>query len=114
MICKCGKRVEPAYEQIGKCENCFADACGGGTDAYKNEEKPVTVYGKEALSLPISGLEISSRTINRLASRGIIYIRDLVIKTEVELTNIPHFGEMALYEVKKQLEVFGLALKQQE
>jgi DNA-directed RNA polymerase alpha subunit len=114
MLCNCGKLVEPAYEQNGKCENCFVDACDGGADVYKDEENPVAVYGEEALMLPISGLEISARTINRLASRGIIYIRDLVIKTEVELTNIPHFGDMALYEVKKQLQIFGLALKQQE
>ena len=24
MICKCGAKVEPAYEFTGRCENCYA------------------------------------------------------------------------------------------
>lgn len=24
-ICKCGKKIEPAYRDVGACEDCFAE-----------------------------------------------------------------------------------------
>ena len=68
---------------------------------------------EEALALPISNLELSIRTENHLSNKGIIFIKDLVVKTEEELRNMPNFGDMGLAEIKRQLADFGLALKKE-
>ena len=118
MLCKkCGKLVEPSYEQIGECENCFAEiqayTCGNKTGGYEDRPKPDAISEEEALALPVSDLELSDITTNRLSNMDIIYTRDLVKKTEVELRNIRSFGDKTLNKIKKQLQIFGLALKQQ-
>ncbi len=114
MLCKkCGGPVEPQYEQIGKCENCFADACDNFTNIYEDKVNLDPVSEEEALALPISNLELSIRTENHLSNKGIIFIKDLVVKTEEELRNMPNFGDMGLAEIKRQLADFGLALKKE-
>lgn len=115
MLCKkCGGLVEPQYEQIGECENCFADVCGNLDNTYKNEAKLDHLSGEEALALPISDLELSVKTENRLSDMGFVFIKDLVIKTEEEIRRIPNFGDMTLTEIKRQLQIFGLALKNEQ
>lgn len=115
MLCKkCGKLVEPQYEQIGECENCFAEACDNFTNIYANKVNLEPITEEIALELPISDLEISIRTENRLSDRGIIFIKDLVLKTEEELRRIPNLGDMGIVEIKERLQIFGLALKKEE
>ena len=120
MLCECGKPIEPAYEQTGKCEDCYADIYAGSNNKdYKkwlepdNEPKPgAAVSEEDALALPVSDLELSDIITNRLSEVGIIYARDLVKKTEAELIDMRNFGKKTLSEIKKHLQRFGLKLKQ--
>ena len=112
MLCKkCGKLVEPQYEVTGKCENCFAEVCDNLANVYEDKVNLEPVTEEQALALPIADLELSTKTENHLSDRGIIFMKDLVIKTEEELRSIPNFGNMAIAEIKRQLQIFGLALK---
>ena len=58
----------------------------------------------------ISSLGISTRAINSLINSGILYVGDLIGKTEMGLLRIPEFGRKSLNEVKAALSGLGLQL----
>jgi DNA-directed RNA polymerase alpha subunit len=111
MHCECGKLVEPQFETIGKCEDCFADVCGHTTSAYEDRPKSGVISVEEALSLPISSLELGIKTTNCLSKIGIDFVRDLVKKTESELKNVRNLGNSSLSKIKNRLQTFALTLK---
>ena len=51
----------------------------------------------------VEELELSVRSINCLKNDNIIYIGDLVQKTEPEMLRTPNFGRKSLNEIKKYL-----------
>jgi hypothetical protein len=53
-------------------------------------------------------LELSVRSSNCLRNDGIIYIGELVQKTEEEMLRTPNFGRRSLNEIKETLSQFGL------
>ncbi|MCH6590622.1 MAG: DNA-directed RNA polymerase subunit alpha, partial [Proteobacteria bacterium] len=55
-------------------------------------------------------LELSVRSANCLKNDNIIYIGDLVQKTEVDMLRTPNFGRKSLYEIKEMLTQMGLHL----
>ncbi len=59
----------------------------------------------------IDELELSVRTRNAIQNANIVYIGELVQKTEVELLKTKNFGRRSLNEIKEVLEdMFGLSL----
>jgi hypothetical protein len=58
----------------------------------------------------VSDLMLSVRTLNGLRNACVIYVGDLVQKTEAELLRTRHFGRVSLAEVKKYLTERGLRL----
>ena len=52
-----------------------------------------------------------SRTVNSLENDGIVYVGDLVEKTEDEIMRIPNFGRPALKAIKDVLAQLGLRLR---
>jgi DNA-directed RNA polymerase subunit alpha len=58
----------------------------------------------------VDELEFSVRTANCLKNEGIIYIGDLVQRTEGDMLRIPHFGRKPLNAVKEVLAQIGLHL----
>lgn len=56
----------------------------------------------------VDDLELSVRSHNCLKNDNIIYIGDLVIKTEVEMLRTPNFGRKSLNEIKEVLAIMGL------
>ena len=56
----------------------------------------------------IEELELSVRSINCLKNDNIIYIGDLVQKTEAEMLRIPNFGRKSLIELREILESGGI------
>ena len=58
----------------------------------------------------IEELELSVRSINCLKNDNIIYIGDLVQKTEAEMLRIPNFGKKSLNEIKEVLSTMSLYL----
>ena len=56
----------------------------------------------------VDELELSVRSSNCLKNDNIIYIGDLVIKTEAEMLKTQNFGRKSLNEIKEVLASFGL------
>lgn len=56
----------------------------------------------------VSHLELSVRSQNCLQNDNIVYIGDLVIKTESEMLRTQNFGRKSLNEIKDILSKFGL------
>ena len=55
-------------------------------------------------------LELSVRSANCLKNDNIVYIGDLVQKTEAEMLRTPNFGRKSLNEIKEVLSQMGLHL----
>ncbi|WP_376088223.1 DNA-directed RNA polymerase subunit alpha [Roseomonas sp. CCTCC AB2023176] len=58
----------------------------------------------------VDELELSVRSANCLKNDNIVYIGDLVQKTEQEMLRTPNFGRKSLNEIKEVLSSMGLAL----
>jgi len=63
-----------------------------------------------ALLKKVDELELSVRSANCLKNDNIIYIGDLVQKTEAEMLRTPNFGRKSLNEIKEVLAQMGLHL----
>jgi DNA-directed RNA polymerase subunit alpha len=58
----------------------------------------------------VEELELSVRSANCLKNDNIIYIGDLVLKSEGEMLRTPNFGRKSLNEIKEVLSQMGLHL----
>jgi DNA-directed RNA polymerase subunit alpha len=58
----------------------------------------------------VDELELSVRSANCLKNDNIVYIGDLVQKTEQEMLRTPNFGRKSLNEIKEVLASMGLNL----
>ncbi len=58
----------------------------------------------------VDELELSVRSANCLKNDNIVYIGDLVQKTEAEMLRTPNFGRKSLNEIKEVLSTMGLRL----
>jgi len=58
----------------------------------------------------VDELELSVRSANCLKNDNIIYIGDLIQKTEAEMLRTPNFGRKSLNEIKEVLSTMGLHL----
>ncbi|WP_184433968.1 DNA-directed RNA polymerase subunit alpha [Roseospira goensis] len=72
----------------------------------EDEELP---FNKNLLR-KVDELELSVRSANCLKNDNIIYIGDLVQKTEAEMLRTPNFGRKSLNEIKEVLSQMGLHL----
>ena len=61
----------------------------------------------------VDELELSVRSANCLKNDNIVYIGDLVQKTEQEMLRTPNFGRKSLNEIKEVLATMGLHLGMQ-
>lgn len=61
----------------------------------------------------VEELELSVRSANCLKNDNIVYIGDLVQKTEAEMLRTPNFGRKSLNEIKEVLSSMGLKLGMQ-
>ena len=74
------------------------------------EEKEGSLPFNRNLLRKVDELELSVRSANCLKNDNIIYIGDLVQKTETEMLRTPNFGRKSLNEIKEVLSQMGLAL----
>ena len=58
----------------------------------------------------VDELELSVRSANCLKNDNIVYIGDLIQKTEAEMLRTPNFGRKSLNEIKEVLATMGLHL----
>ena len=86
---------------------------------FINFEEPKTESQQVEPDLPsfnrhllrkVDELELSVRSANCLKNDNIIYIGDLVQKTEAEMLRTPNFGRKSLNEIKEVLTQMGLHL----
>jgi len=75
----------------------------GANEEEENQVDPV-------LLRPVDELELTVRSANCLKTESVMYIGDLVQKTEVELLRTPNLGKKSLTEIKEILESNGLTL----
>ncbi|MEO6433895.1 MAG: DNA-directed RNA polymerase subunit alpha, partial [Sphingomicrobium sp.] len=79
---------------------------GGGDMAATADTNQLNRY----LLKKVDELELSVRSANCLKNDNIIYIGDLVQKTEAEMLRTPNFGRKSLNEIKEVLASMGLRL----
>src|ERR1700687_5199561 len=86
---------------------------------FINFEEPRHAIEKEITGEPlinknllrkVDELELSVRSANCLKNDNIVYIGDLVQKTEAEMLRTPNFGRKSLNEIKEVLANMGLHL----
>ncbi|MFC7049937.1 DNA-directed RNA polymerase subunit alpha [Emcibacter nanhaiensis] len=77
------------------------------TSAEKESEEPA--FNRNLLRR-VDELELSVRSANCLKNDNIVYIGDLVKKTEAEMLRTPNFGRKSLNEIKEVLSTMGLRL----
>jgi DNA-directed RNA polymerase subunit alpha len=73
------------------------------------EERPELEFNP-ALLKKVDELELSVRSANCLKNDNIVYIGDLIQKTEAEMLRTPNFGRKSLNEIKEVLASMGLHL----
>ncbi|ALE03698.1 DNA-directed RNA polymerase subunit alpha [Bartonella ancashensis] len=74
-------------------------------------EEPVSELSfNPALLKKVDELELSVRSANCLKNDNIVYIGDLIQKTESEMLRTPNFGRKSLNEIKEVLACMGLHL----
>ena len=83
-----------------------APAAGGEVSGGSGDTAQINRY----LLKKVDELELSVRSANCLKNDNIIYIGDLVQKTESEMLRTPNFGRKSLNEIKEVLAQMGLHL----
>ncbi len=78
-------------------------------EVRKDEPKPDLAFNP-ALLKKVDELELSVRSANCLKNDNIVYIGDLIQKTEAEMLRTPNFGRKSLNEIKEVLANMGLHL----
>ncbi|MCG8440272.1 MAG: DNA-directed RNA polymerase subunit alpha [Caulobacterales bacterium] len=73
------------------------------------EDKPELDFNP-ALLKKVDELELSVRSANCLKNDNIVYIGDLIQKSEAEMLRTPNFGRKSLNEIKEVLAQMGLHL----
>lgn len=71
-------------------------------------ETEATLPFNPVLLRKVDEMELSVRSQNCLRNDNIVYIGDLVIRTEAEMLKTPNFGRKSLNEIKDILNSFGL------
>jgi DNA-directed RNA polymerase subunit alpha len=74
------------------------------------EEKHEELPFNRNLLRKVDELELSVRSANCLKNDNIVYIGDLVQKTESDMLRTPNFGRKSLNEIKEVLSQMGLYL----
>ena len=79
------------------------------TKQVTEETRPELEFNA-ALLKKVDELELSVRSANCLKNDNIVYIGDLIQKTEAEMLRTPNFGRKSLNEIKEVLAQMGLHL----
>ena len=80
--------------------------------AESREEAHELPFNKNLLR-KVDELELSVRSANCLKNDNIVYIGDLVQKSEADMLRTPNFGRKSLNEIKEVLTIMGLHLGMQ-
>lgn len=76
----------------------------------EEEKEEDTLPFNRNLLKKVDELELSVRSANCLKNDNIVYIGDLVVKSEADMLRTPNFGRKSLNEIKEVLGTMGLHL----
>lgn len=76
---------------------------------YRKSIKVVSIKHNHSKK-SVNELELSVRSMNALKYQNILYVEDLVEKTEGELLRQPNFGRKSLNEIREALKMTGSRL----
>ena len=79
-------------------------------EAIQEEPDSLEPQFNKNLLRKVEELELSVRSMNCLRNDNIIYIGDLVQKSEIEMLRTPNFGRKSLNEIKEVLNTMSLYL----
>lgn len=79
-------------------------------EAARSESEDDGLEFNPLLLKKVDELELSVRSANCLKNDNIVYIGDLIQKTEAEMLRTPNFGRKSLNEIKEVLSGMGLHL----
>ena len=105
----------PAEDAVAYAARIFQEQMS----LFINFEEPKVVEAKPQITEPefnknllkkVDELELSVRSMNCLKNDNIVYIGDLVQKTEPEMLRTPNFGRKSLNEIKEVLNSMSLYL----
>jgi len=80
------------------------------TGELRDQAKTAELEFNRNLLKKVDELELSVRSANCLKNDNIVYIGDLIQKTEAEMLRTPNFGRKSLNEIKEVLAQMGLHL----
>jgi DNA-directed RNA polymerase subunit alpha len=80
------------------------------TSETRDQAKTAELEFNRNLLKKVDELELSVRSANCLKNDNIVYIGDLIQKTEAEMLRTPNFGRKSLNEIKEVLAQMGLHL----
>ena len=105
----------PAEDAVAFAARIFQDQLSMFVNFEDPKEVPVQAKSTEPefnknLLKRVEELELSVRSMNCLKNDNIIYIGDLVQKTESEMLRTPNFGRKSLNEIKEVLSSMSLYL----
>ena len=92
----------------GTAETCSSNFEKPEENRGVGEERRTAVQSESAAQ--VDELELSVRSANGLKNDSIVYIGELVQKTEAEMLRTPNFGRKSLNEIKEVLSQMGLHL----
>jgi DNA-directed RNA polymerase subunit alpha len=78
-------------------------------EVVRREEEKEPEFNRNLLR-KVDELELSVRSANCLKNDNIVYIGDLIQKSEGEMLRTPNFGRKSLNEIKEVLATMGLHL----
>ena len=105
----------PAEDAVAYAARIFQDQLS----LFINFDEPKEIEKKPQITEPqfnknllkkVDELELSVRSMNCLKNDNIVYIGDLVQKTEPEMLRTPNFGRKSLNEIKEVLNSMSLYL----
>ena len=105
-----------AEDAVGYAARIFQDQLSIFVNFEEPQEQIVSPTTQEEpvinknLLKKVDELELSVRSMNCLKNDNIIYIGDLVQKTEPEMLRTPNFGRKSLNEIKEVLNSMSLYL----
>ncbi len=100
-------------EAVKQAANILADQLSVFVDFVartEEDEQSTTQTLDPVLMRPIDELELTVRSTNCLKAESILYVGDLVQRSEVELLKTPNLGKKSLTEIKEVLKVHELSL----
>ncbi len=106
--------LESAADILIEHFNRFRDLAASVQEEDTEEETVEKTEVEKTLDMSIDELELSARSFNCLKRAGINTVRELVDKTEEEISKVRNMGKKSLEEVRNKLAEMGLAFRPEE